>query len=379
MMFRSLACLPVLIGAWRHRGGGLCRSTGALQYSTLYHAGVLMAEHDQPGVRVLNMRDIGRDLCDRELSPPIRSLCIYNCNPVVTIPNQNLIVKGLQREDLYTVVHDLFVTETARYADLILPATSQIECLDLVPAWGHLYLSLNRPAIEPRGESVSNTELIRRLARALGRTEPWLFESDENLLRTALANGHPWLKGVTFERLWDEGFVRLNPTRDWQPFANGGFHTPNGKALLWSSRLAAQGLDPLPNCDDMRRATGSQLQLITGKTLFFLNSSYSHMDRHRKREGQLFIELHADDAAIRELNDGDLVEVFNHRGSVAATLRVSERVRPGVAWMPFGGLRDVAGADRSVNVLTPEEPTDWGGGSGFYDAFVDVAAKSNVR
>ncbi len=372
MMFRTMACLPVLTGAWRHRGGGLSRSTHGLQFSTLNHQGVLFPEHDQPGVRVLNMRDLGLDLCNQQLKPPIRSLCIYNCNPVVTMPNQHRVIEGLQREDLFTVVHDLFVTETARFADYILPATSQIECLDLVPAWGHHYLSLNRPAIQPLGESVSNTEFFRRLARALGRDEPWLFESDETLLRTALNSGHPWLAEVSFERLWAEGYVRLNKDRDWRPFANGGFPTRSGKAELFSESLLELGHDPLPWSGEIRLPTGNQLQLITGKTLHFMNSSYSHIDRHRRREGRLFIELHADDAASRRLSQGDMVQVVNQQGAVTAECRVSPRVRPGVAWMPFGGFGDAEGNPCSVNVLTPEEPTDWGGGSGFYDTFVDV-------
>jgi anaerobic selenocysteine-containing dehydrogenase len=372
MMFRTLACLPVLIGAWRERGGGLSRSTGALQYSTLNNAGVVMPEKDKPGVRVLNMRDLGNDLCSTELNPPIRSICIYNANPVVTIPNQQRIIEGLRREDLFTVVHDLFVTETARFADYVLPATSQIESLDLMPAWGHQYLSLNRPAIAPEGESVSNTELFRRLARALGRTEPWLFESDEALLHTALNSKHPWMKGITFERLWEEGYARLNEQRDWRPFANGGFKTGSGKALLWSEQLRAKGIDPLPNADEIRLPKANELQLITGKTLHFLNSSYSHVERHARREGTLLIELCAEDATSRGLSDGEIVEVYNRQGSIAAECRISERVRTGVAWMPFGGLRDAQGNDRSVNTLTPEEPTDWGGGSGFYDTFVEV-------
>ena len=164
MQFRTLACLPVLTGAWKHRGGGLARSTHTLHFAVLDMDRVTMPEVHKPGVRVLNMRDIGNDLCNRGLTPPVRSLIVYGANPMVSMPNQNRIREGLLREDLFTVVHDLFVTETARYADYVLPATSQIEHLDLSPAWGHLYLALNRPAIAPRGESVSNTELFRRLA-----------------------------------------------------------------------------------------------------------------------------------------------------------------------------------------------------------------------
>jgi anaerobic selenocysteine-containing dehydrogenase len=361
----------VLSGSWRYRGGGLARSTHALQFGTLNMDRVLMPEVHTPGVRVLNMRDLGSDLCSRELQPPVRALMVYGANPMVSMPNASRIRQGLLREDLFTVVHELFVTETARYADYVLPATSQIEHLDLSPAWGHLYLALNRPAIAPRGESVSNTELFRRLAHALGRTEPWLFEDDESMLRAALASGHPWLDGITFERLWDEGYARLRCPDDWRPFANGGFATRSGKAELYSEPLHERGHDPLPWAGEMR--AGGGLQLITGKSLHFLNSGYSNMDRHRRRAGALSIEIHPDDALARGVRAGDVVRVWNQRGEVRARCAVSERVRAGVAWMPFGGFMDASGARASVNVLTPEEPTDWGGGSGLYDAFVEVA------
>ena len=218
---------------------------------------------------------------------------------------------------------------------------------------------------------MSNTELFRRLAHALGRTEPWLFEDDESMLRAALASGHPWLEGITFERLCDEGYARLRCPDDWRPFANGGFATRSGKAELYSEPLHEQGHDPLPWAGEIR--AGGGLQLITGKSLHFLNSGYSNMDRHRRRAGALSIEIHRDDARARGVRAGDVVRVWNQRGEVRAHCAVSDRVRPGVAWMPFGGFMDASGARASVNVLTPEEPTDWGGGSGLYDAFVEVA------
>lgn len=372
MMFRTLACLPVLTGAWRHRGGGLSRSTHALQYSTLNMNRLLMPEVHTPGVRSLNMRDLGQDLCSTSLSPPIRSLCVYNCNPALTLPNHHAVIAGLEREDLLTIVHDLFVTDTARYADYVFPATSQIEHLDLMTAWGHHYLSLNLPAIEPAGEAVANTEFFRRLARALGRTESWLYDSDETLVRTALDSSHEWLKGITFETLKERGFIRLNQPEDWRPFANGEFRTASGKAELYSKWLEGQGIDPLPSPGDFRRSDRYGLQLITGKTLHYLNSSYAHMERHRHREGILFIALNEADAAKYSVDDGQMVDVFNDSGVVAAVCRVTDMVQPGVCWMPFGGTSDARDRIGCVNVLTPEEPTDWGGGSGFYDAFVDV-------
>ncbi len=370
MQFRTIACLPVLTGAWRHRGGGLARSTHALQFAALDMDAVLRPDVWTPGVRVLNMRDLGRDLCDTALAPPVQALMVYGANPAVTIPNQNRVLDGLRRDDLFTVVHDLFVTDTARFADYVLPATSQIEHLDLSPAWGHLYLALNRPAIPPRGESLCNTELFRRLAHALGRTEPWLFDRDDSMVRAALASGHPWLAGITYDRLWNDGFARLQAPADWRPFATGGFPTRSGKAELYSEPLREQGLDPLPAGN---RPTGTGLQLISGKALHFLNSGYSHIERHRSRNGTLYIELHADDARTRGVVTGAVVRVWSDVGEVQAVCQVSDRVRPGVVWMPFGGLTDAGGAARSVNALTAEAPTDWGGGTGYYDTFVEVA------
>lgn len=371
MQFRAISCLPVLCGAFRHRGGGIARSTHALHFAALDMDAVERPDTWKPA-RTLNMRDLGKDLTNPALDPPVKALMVYGANPAVTIPNQALIEQGLAREDLFTVVHDLFVTDTARFADYVLPATSQIEHLDLSPAWGHFYLALNRPAIAPLGEALCNTELFRRLAKALGREEPWLYDSDEDMICAALASGHPWLEGITFERLWEEGHVRLASPEDWRPFAEGGFPTPSGKAELWSDMLARMGQEPLPDVGAIRHGEG--LQLITGKVHAFLNSGYSHMTTHRKRAGYLFIELDPTDAEARGLAEGDKVRVSNRFGEVHAHCRISQRLRPGIAWMPFGHLEDASGVPRSVNVLTDEAPTDWGGGTGYYDAFVEVEA-----
>lgn len=369
MQFRAVSCLPVLSGAFRHRGGGIARSTHALHYAALDMDAVERPDTWKPA-RTLNMRDLGKDLCDPALDPPVKALMVYGANPASTIPNQNLIERGLAREDLFTVVHDMVLTDTARFADYVLPATSQIEHLDLSPAWGHLYLALNRPAIAPLGEALCNTELFRRLAKALGREEPWLYDSDEAMIRTALASGHPWLEGITYERLWNEGHARLSAHEDWRPFAEGNFPTPSGKAELWSETLLHMGQEPLPDVGAIRRESG--LQLITGKQVPVLNSAYGHIDIHRKRAGTLFIELDPADAEARGLSEGDLVRVHNRLGEIHALCRISQRLRPGIAWMPFGHLEDASDVRRGVNVLTDEAPTDWGGGTGYYDAFVEV-------
>lgn len=375
MMFRTLACLPVITGAWRYRGGGLARSTGAFQFAALNIDGLLKPDTWLPDCRSLNMRDLGGILTGTPERGHVRSLLVYNSNPAVTMPNQNLVRQGLQREDLFTIVHDLFLTDTARYADLVLPATSQLEHLDIVPSWGHHYLSLNRPAISPCGESVSNTEFFRRLAEAMGRTEPWLFESDEQLLRTALDSDHPLLAGITLESLLQHGYLHLHHEAEWMPFAEGGFATPSGRARLFTSALSESGAAAPPIPGEIPISPPGRLQLVTGKALHFLNSSYSHQEPHRRRAGELTLQIHAEDAAERGLQDGAKVSVANEQGCVRAICSLSEKVQRGVVCMPFGGLQDASGEYGSVNILTPEWPTDWGGGSGFYACFVDVSAE----
>ncbi len=229
MMFRTISCLPILIGAWRHRGGGLSRSTHSFQYSALNMQAVLPPSVCQSSARTLNMRDLGDILCSTTLDPPVQMLVVWNSNPASTLPNQQKVQAGLCRSDLLTVVHDLFLTDTARYADFVLPATSQVELMDLLPAWGHHYLSLNLPAIPPRGESVSNTEFFRRLARALNRTEAFLFESDEELIRAALNSQSPLLNGISFERLVQDGYAKLNVPKTGAHLLRAAFIPPLAK------------------------------------------------------------------------------------------------------------------------------------------------------
>ena len=337
MQFRTLACLAVLSGAWKHRGGGLARSTHALQFAALDMDRVLMPEVYKPGVRVLNMRDLGNDLCNRDLQPPIRSLMVYGANPMVSMPNQGRIREGLLREDLFTVVHDLFVTDTALYADYVLPATSQIEHLDLSPAWGHLYLALNRPAIAPRGESVSNTELFRRLARALGRTEPWLFESDESMLR-----------GGAGER---PSVARRDHVRAAVGRGLRAVELPGGLAAVCERRLRdaiGQGgalLGAAPRA-------GARSAAVGGRDPRRRRSAADH--RQVAALPELRLQQHGAAIAAAPASCSSrstpttrgrgawrpaiAVRVWNDRGEVRAVCSVSDRVRPGVAWMPFGGF-----------------------------------------
>ncbi len=376
MFFRTLACLPALTGAWRHRGGGLARSTGAWA-GTAVDDSVFDAPDLGPsrGRRSVNMNHLGRALTDPAMDPPVNALFVWNGNPLVSVPNAALTRQGLARDDLFTVVSEQFLTDTARFADVVFPAATQIEQTDVVPAWGHLYLGWNEAAIAPRGESVPNTELWRRLAGAMGFTEPELFDEDESLLRSALPD-------VDLDELRERGFVRLPVPEDLRPYADGGFPTASGRAELFSEALAAQGHDPLPAYTPPREGTGGDedmaarfpLVLLTPKThTRFLNTSYSHLPKHGPAEGGPFVELDPADAADRGIDDGDTVRVRNDRAALTLTARVTGRLRPGVVAVPFGWWADHHGEPATANSLTSDTLTDWGGGVAYNDTRVEVA------
>jgi anaerobic selenocysteine-containing dehydrogenase len=374
MAYRTIACLPALVGAWRDVGGGLMPDTGALVSDALDVDAVSRPDLEDPGSRVINMIQLGRALTDPELSPPVKVLFVYDANPAVTAPNSGRVVAGLKRPDLFTVVHELFMTDTARFADVVLPATSQLEHLDLLFPWGHTYLILNQPAIAPLGEAVSNNELFRRLSRTLGLEDSYLYETDEQLIRSALGSGHPSMAGVTYERLREEGWTPLDLGPDFRPFAEGGFQTPSGLCELYSAQMAEAGLDPLPSYRAPEARPEWPLVLISGKSsLHFLNSSYANLPRHVRSEREPLLDLSEADAADRDLADGDWVRVHNERGSVRARVRVSSRVRPGVAALPFGWWHS---PDRpaGANGLTSDGLSDMGGGGDFYSTRVEVEA-----
>ncbi|MQA83587.1 MAG: molybdopterin-dependent oxidoreductase [Streptosporangiales bacterium] len=381
MALRTIACLPALVGAWRHLGGGLLHLTAQLFNSALDRSAVEMPELQDSSARKINMVQLGRALTDPALSPPIRALIVYNSNPATIAPNQNLVLAGLRREDLLTVVLEQFLTDTARHADYVFPATTQLEHLDLHWSWGHTYLTLNRPAIAPVGEAVPNTEFFRRLAPRLGLDEPYLRASDEELVRAALDSDHPYLRDASYERLHEEGWAPLNLPRPWLPFADGGFPTPSGKCEFVSGRMRAAGLDPLPahvpvresRAADPERAARYPLSLISAKSaLHFLNSSYANMPRHLRAEREPILLLHPDDAAGRGVATGDTVRVYNDRGAVTLPARVEDGVRPGVVAMPFGWWSSLTPDGSSANALTSDGLSDLGGGGDWHDTLVEV-------
>ena len=371
MLFRTMACLPTLTGSWKHRGGGLSRSVGSW-FNDFVDDSVFDSEHLAQGKtrRALPFTQLGQVLTNSSLAPAVTVLYVWNGNPVLTCPNSALTREGLLREDLFTVVSEQFLTDTAKYADVIFPAAMQIEQRDVVPAWGHLYLGWNEAAIAPVGECISNTDLFRRLATAMGYTEPELFESDDSLIASAL-------HGIDIEQLKRDGFVSL-PNSDEVLFSDGIFGTASGKVQLMSKDLASRGLPSVPTYVQSSSRMGSAefpLVLLTPKQhTRFLNTSYSHLPQHGPREEGPYVEMCASDAAARGLDNGATARVVNERGEMLLPVKLSTRLPVGVVAVPFGWWDASLVNSSNVNDLTSDAHTDWGGGVSYHDTLVQVFA-----
>lgn len=388
MFHRTLACLPALTGAWEHRGGGIAKSVGS--YSEGLVDGIAFMRPDleraggRPEPRTLNMSRLGEILTNAHAGEPsgpgVHALINWNCNPLVTVPRAELVRQGMARDDLFTVVHEQFLTDTAQYADIVLPAASQIESDDVVLPWGHLWIGWNEAAIDPPGEACSNTELFRRLGRAMGYTEPSLFDDDDILLRTALPT-------IDHDELRRVGWVRAPYPDDGRPFGDGRFDTPSGRVHLASDQLERMGQPRVPvfvapdegPSGDPALVARYPLQLLTPKHhTRFLNSGYSDLPKHGPAEGGPFVELVADDAAERGLVDGALARVWNDRASVTVPVRITERLRSGVVAIPFGWWSRHHPDGRIANSLTNDTLTEWGGGVAYSDTLVQVEATTDA-
>ncbi len=368
---RAVASLPALIGAWRQRGGGLLLSSSGqfpVDRAALQRPDLLAGRRP----RTINMSTIGDALAHpggTDFGPRIEAVVVYNSNPVAVAPESAKVVAGFAREDLFTVVLEHFLTDTADHADFVLPATTQLEHWDVHGTYGHTDVMLNRPAITPLGQALPNTEIFRRLAARMGLADPCLQEDDLSLCRRAFG------EHVDFQRLLDHGFASL-PIPD-APFAAGGFPTPSGRCEFFSTRLAAQGQDGLPDYLPNHEAIGSSaahpLAMISPPARNFLNSSFVNVASLRDIEGEPLLEIHPDDAAARGIASGDTVRVFNDRGSYRCRAEVSTRARAGVVnglgiWWRKLGLDG-----RNVNELTSQRLTDLGRAPTFYDCLVEVA------
>jgi anaerobic selenocysteine-containing dehydrogenase len=331
----------------------------------------------QRPARALHMSRLGEGLLELD-DPPVKALFVYASNPVASVPHQSKVRRGLARDDLFTVVVDHFETDTARYADLLLPGTMQTEQAELLIAYGHLYVSWNEPAVAAPGECLSTAELFRRLARTLGLTEPRLYDSDEAIARQVLASGHPSLTGITLETLKDRGWIRLHYPEPFVPFA-AGFPTPSGKLEFVSERMASAGLDPVAGYTasfetaqrDTPLARAYPLALITPADHHFLNSIFANVPDQLRRSGPPVVVIHPADAGARHIAEGALVRVFNARGSFDAAAAISDRVRPGVVASPKGRWPGLTGG-ANVNATVDERDSDMGGGAVFHDNRVEI-------
>jgi anaerobic selenocysteine-containing dehydrogenase len=379
--FRALLCLPAVVGQYGVRGGGLAYSTGG--YAPWDGEALAHSSEWLPVPRTINMNRLGAALTGEVRDPPIMSLFVYCANPVGSSPNAGLIVEGLKREELFTVVHEQFLTDTADYADLVLPATSQLEHVDLHRPYGHRNLQYNHAAIPPLGECKSNWDVSRLLARAMGYTEPWLHEEPEQAIRAVLDASrarNPYLEGITLERLQAEGTVplRITPETD-VPFADLRFPTPSGKVELLSSAMAARGLDPLPHYEEpaefvAARARGDRegLVLISGASHHFVSSSLANQPSLRAKEGEPFVEINPADAAARGIQDGAVVRLENARGWCELRAVVTDDVPPGVAVAPKGPWAKHGRKGRNVNWVTPDALADLAGQSTYHSNLVRV-------
>lgn len=386
MFFRTLACLPALTGAWRHRGGGMSRSVGhwtegQIDFDALNRPDLTPTNPDGSIIpRTVNMSRLGEVLTtmDGVDHAPIHAMIVWNCNPLVTVPNAELTRAGLERDDLFTVVHEQFLTDTARYADIVLPATTQIEADDVVFPWGHLWVAYNEAAVAPMGETCNNTELFRRIAAAMGLDEPSLFDDDAALMKAALPT-------IDIDELRSERWLRAPYPEDGRPFGDPAGSTPiptgSGRMEFASDELEAMGQPRVPTFVQPRESIGGDgelagrfpVQLLTPKHhARFLNSGYAQLPKHGPAEGAPFVELCPADAADRELTDGDVATVHNDRASIEVVVKVTDRLRPGVAAVPFGWW----GADhrdgKVANSLTNDTLTDWGGGVAYSDTLVQI-------
>ncbi len=376
MALRTLNAIPGVTGDWRYPGGGVSYSTSGYfgaDREALWRNDLL----ERP-VRSLAMTNLAENLLRLD-DPPVRALVVYGANPMSSNPDSHRVRQGLEREDLFTVVLEQFPTDTVDYADIVLPATMQTEHLDLHEGYGHMYLLLNLPAVEPPGECLPTTETFRRLARRMGLTEPSLYDSDEQLIRTMLGSGHPSLEGITYERLVEEGWVRLNYAEPFVPFTDG-FPTPSGKLEFVSSRAEADGHDPVTGYTPPREAASrTGLALLAPASHWFLNSTFANHPLLRERAGGPLVEIHPDDAAERGLVTGDEARVFNARGEFIAAIEVSDRVRPGVIASTKGHwLKHVRGG-ANANATVEERDADMGRGAVFHDNRVEIEAVTAVR
>ena len=388
MATRAITMLPCITGSWKEVGGGLQLSTSGaygLNNEALERTDLMQKSLGREA-RTINMVELATAL-HQVGDPPVKALFVYNSNPAAVCPNHNEVIRGLLRPDLFTVVHEQFLTDTTDYADIVLPATTFFEHKELQKAYGHYYLQVSDQALEPLGECRSNVELFRELASRMGFTEDCFRDSVDDMIDTALESPNPWLKGIDRERLEREGHIRLGFEKQFSvpgsqfsaflPFAEGGFPTPSGKAELYNQALAAQGLDPVvqfvPPGESRHSVQAKRfpLELLARKADNFLNSTFSNLPSIQELEEVGLLEMSASDAQARGIAEGDRVRAYNPRGEIFLRARVDGAVQPGVvaARLHWAKLEE---GKRNINVLTSEKLTDLGNSATFYSVLVEV-------
>jgi anaerobic selenocysteine-containing dehydrogenase len=397
---RAITCLPALVGAWRHVGGGTAEMP-IWEFPTRFDR-ICRPDFIKPGTRVINQLELGSALSgEMALDPPIKSLFVYNSNPVSQAPAQAKIVQGLQREDLFTVVSELFITDTARYADILLPATMQGEQYDLMVTWGHLYMMLNQPAISAPGECIPNVELFRRLAKTMGFDDAYWDMTDDEMLLEFYDWDSPQLRGITLDLLKEKGYMRLNvgdPDKR-APHAEGNFKTPSGKCEFKSSAAAngnfvvpvwrsmyeamqpGEPIDPLPDYIPPYESPGSNpdlakrypLSIVSPKPHAFLNTQYGNEERQRVRQGEQKILIHPTDARQRNIGNGTVVRVFNDRGAFEGLAELSEDLMPGLVMANVGYWPSLNRSGTSVNSISSDKHCTFGQAGSYSDNLVEVA------
>jgi anaerobic selenocysteine-containing dehydrogenase len=379
MAVRTIACLPALVGAWRHAAGGIQLSlSGGFPTNT---AKLERPDLLQQTPRTINMTTIGDDLLrpsSPEFGPQIEAVFVYNSNPLAIAPDSDKVMRGFAREDLFTVVLEHFQTDTADFADILLPATTQLEHVDIHKAYGHQYMMANNAAISPMGEAKPNSEIFRLLAARMGFDDPCFKETDDQIAAQAFDTSNVRAVHFDWESLKQKGWQKL--AMPDAPFADGGFPTPSGKCEFYSAKMAADGLDPLPayiapyesRASNPQLAQQYPLAMISPPARNFLNSSFVNVKSLRGTEGEPHLDIHPDDSASRGIAEGDMVRIFNDRGSFVAKARVTSKARLGLVVGLSVWWKKLASDGKNANEVTSQRLTDMGRAPTFYDVLVEV-------
>ncbi len=383
MAVRNISCLPALVGAWRHESGGILLSSGdsyPINFNKLFRLDSLKPNKILPS-RTINMNKIGSDLLKKSSSsfgPAIEALIVYNSNPVAVAPDSSQVVKGFQREDLYTIVLEHFKTDTADYADILLPATTQLEHSDIHASYGHLDIMINNQAIKPIGECKSNSEIFRRLASKMGFTDKCFQDSDNDIASEAFDKSHKSVQNFNFKEIKRKGWMKLDVPK--APFKNGGFFTPSGKCEFYSEKMKLNGYDPLPSyippyeskLTSPDLAKKYPLSMISPPQRNFLNTTFVNVKSLRNIDGEPNIEIHPEDAKKRNIKNGDYVKVFNDRGFIILKANITPKVRLGLVVALSIWWKKLTLDKKNANELTSQRLTDMGRGPTFYDTLVEI-------